>query len=83
MIRYAEKMGGAPNSDLSQMNDEVLAGLPELPIPVLEETRFDSGSARNLIKRSLVEEFPDFMESTDHVIKIETAAGPGTCSEII
>ena len=55
LIRYAEKMGGAPISGLSQMSDEVLSGLLELPIPVLEETMFDSGSARNLIKRSLVE----------------------------
>ena len=32
---------------------------------------------------SLVEELPDFIESTDQVIQIETAAGPGTCSEVI
>ena len=45
-------------------------------IPNVEETIFDSGSARNLIKRSLVTEFPDYITSTDQVVHLTTAAGP-------
>ena len=55
----------------------------DLPTPQLEETMFDSGAARDLIKRSTAKEFPEFIQSMDQVIHLETAAGPETCSEVL
>ena len=44
---------------------------------------FDSGSARNLIAQSLVDEFPEFLESVGQVVQLETAGGRDTCETAI
>ena len=82
-MRIAAKKGGVSIPGLAELSDEVLNALPELPIPDVDETMFDSGSARNLIKKSLVAEFPEFLESVDQVVQLETAGGKDTCSTAI
>ena len=53
-----------------------------MPVPRVEETIFDSGAARNLVRQSIAAEFPEYIKTADQVIHLTTAAGPGECNEV-
>ena len=83
LLKFAAKKGGVPVPGLSNLSDEVLNALPDLPMPDVDETMFDSGSARNLIAKSLIDEFPEFLESVGQVVQLETAGGKNACETAI
>ena len=50
-------------------------------VPIAEDPIFDSGASRNLIAKKLVEDFPQFIHTTDQVMTLSMASGPVDCAE--